>query len=120
MPNDYLPKKPTQNEKFLYELTLDHERLKSNFQLLFKAFMEINQRLIALARAKVTPDVLAQFVVDEEAGEAFMKIYSENLDSLLKEKMKKAADKIAPETNDQKGTEGTTELPHETDKGMQK
>ena len=86
MPNDFKKKEPTKTEKMLYEMFMHQQQLESNVAQLSRVFMDINSRLICLCRAKIEPEVLAKFMLEEPANEAWMKNFNLRLEEEIKKK----------------------------------
>jgi hypothetical protein len=78
------------------ELQDDIEQARSHIQQLYRIMGEMNTRLIAIAQAKVTPEVLAKFIMDEPSQDAFMKNLNLAIDAEIEKK--KEAEKPTEET----------------------
>lgn len=91
---DHFQKPKTSNEKI--------EELTYHVNHLYKINQDLNSRLIAISRAKIEPNVLATFILDNMANEEYMKNLNLSVDAVLAEKNKAiqefSHDK-APDTN---------------------
>lgn len=73
MPKDHFKKPPTNEEKIA--------NLQAHVKQLYTVCNDINTRLIAICRAKVTAAVLAQFMKDQDANKEFMNELNKTLEA---------------------------------------
>lgn len=57
---------------------------------MYRILGEMNTRLIAVCQAKVTPEVMAKFIMDEPSQDAFMKNVNMAIDAEIEKKKPKA------------------------------
>ena len=92
-PNSQKSKK----DSFQRPLTNDEkfDGIFHNINQLYKIVNDINNRLVATCRAKLEPEALASFLLDDIENEVYMKNFNSSVDSLLKKRVEKAGEKIA-------------------------
>lgn len=87
--SDHKPKKMTSAQE--YEIKV----LQSHINQLYKILGDVNNRLIAISRAKISAEILATFLLDNEANSKYMKDLNKEIEVVEKEKQEQVGS--APE-----------------------
>lgn len=88
--NDHFQKPPT-NAEMIGEL-------QRHMQQMYRIMGEMNTRLIAVCQAKVTPEVMAKFILEEAAQDAYMKNINLAIDAEIERKNAERKPRISEET----------------------
>jgi hypothetical protein len=72
--------------------------LQRHMQQLYRILGEMNTRLIAVCQAKVTPEVMAKFILEEPAQDAYMKNINLAIDAEIEKKNAERKPKVSDET----------------------
>jgi hypothetical protein len=80
--NDHKPKKMTSAQAQEVSFLQDH------INQLYKILGDVNNRLIAISRAKISAEILATFLLDGEANTKYMQDLNKEIDTINREKEK--------------------------------
>lgn len=64
--------------------------LQGHISQLYKILGDVNNRLIAISRAKISAEILATFLLDNEANSKYMKDLNKEIEIIEKEKQEQA------------------------------